>query len=158
MTMQELEKYSSKYSPKQGLNYAVLVDKHGSQIEEPSENECCDDCLSVMKAAFERRFQDGDFKWCKKATAIEVFEQYSPESDDFTSCTICGEIIETGVLHTFSQEAEHWLTHYTKKKLIREIKTNPQTAWIIHEILSSEDFVKRHPKERELLAQFIDLH
>lgn len=115
------EKYNKFYKNelKQYLYYAVALDKNDDILGEVcGYDSYCEDCKEKARKKFNKlrrenvnqldiNCDESDYKNVKK---IVMHCEYSPERSDFTNCEICGSLINVGVLHTFSQEIEHYLS------------------------------------------------
>lgn len=117
-----IEEKHNKFSEnelKQDLNYAVALDKNNDILGEVNGYESyCEDCKEKARKNFNKlrrdnvnqldiNCDDSDYKNVKK---IVMHSESSPEKDDFTNCEMCGSLINVGVLHTLSQEIEHYLS------------------------------------------------
>lgn len=104
---------------KYGLHYLIGVDKNDDQITEiDGYNHYCDDCIDsvfneytekIKHSPDEIEFSRPDM--IEEIVRVQLIEEGSAERDDFCYCDNCGKLISTvGVLHTFTQEIEHWLS------------------------------------------------
>lgn len=77
---------------------------------------------------------DIDESQYKDVEVIKMICESSPERDDFELCTGCGDMIYTGILHTFTQEIDHYLTENLK---ISNLSNSD--CYRIHEILTNSN-------------------
>lgn len=104
---------------KYGLNYLIGVDQDDDQVTEiDGHNSYCDDCIDKVVDEYQLKLKQSpnelDYgcseERFKDVIKILMTEESCPERDDFCYCDNCGNLISTvGVLHTFSQEIDHWL-------------------------------------------------
>ncbi len=148
---------ASLYSPKGRLYFPVAIDRQGNEIQEIESDEqdtVCEDCYAETVRWFRAQRKAGTFNYqCSDLAGIQLNEHTSPETDDFKYCGFCQEIIYTGVLHTFSQEIDHWI-EVDVDDFPRQMNF-PKDAWLVHELLTSADAQQRHPDELEILAHKI---
>lgn len=137
-----LKSTADQYQPKTELWYVSYVDMGGRQIEEPDDNEFCEDCRIIGRDSLHNLFAEKGHRR-PEIIGIQLFNECSPEKDDFVTCDNCGHYIQVAVLHTSDQEADHWLR--LSAKTFRKIAFLPMCAWVIKEIILSEDFKKKHP-------------
>ena len=128
------EKHDKFYETelKEDLYYAVALDKNDDILGEVCGYESyCEDCKEKARKNFNKlrrenvnqldiNCDDSDYKNVKK---IVMHSEFSPEKDDFTNCEMCGSLINVGVLHTFSQEIEHYLSE-DKNLHIKHLKND----------------------------------
>ena len=133
---------------KSDLYYAVALDKNDDQIGEVFGHcSFCEDCKDEAKKDFNKMLKknrneldincdDSDYKNVKR---IVMHCETSPERDDFLNCENCGSLIDVGVLHTFSQEIEHYLSN-NQNLHIKHLSNDD--CYRIHKLIQDADYPK----------------
>lgn len=148
-----LSEKAAQYSPKSELWYVCYINKDELQVEEPGDNEFCENCKEVGLDGISNLFVDKGHR-NSAVVGVKLFMDSCPEKDDFVTCCNCGHYITTSVLHTFSNEADHWLS--IRAKDFRSQVLLPMNAWVIIEMLENEDFTRKHPGEQKKLIKRIN--
>lgn len=136
---------------KYGLHYLIGADDNDNQVTEvDGHNSYCDDCINEVVTEYNNKLKNSPNKigyGCSEETfkyvvKILMTEESSPERDDFCYCDNCGRLISTvGVLHTFSQEIEHWLDADTS---VNFNELEDQDCFIINELI--ENAIDEYPE------------
>jgi hypothetical protein len=150
-----LEQKASEHEEKEmcwSLNYLLGFDKDGDSCEINGSESYCDDCISEKVNEIQNLLQEKGSKHiheefdCSRSDVVFVeigySEESSPESDDFETCYDCGKSIHTGVLHTFDQELEHYLSDSENLKIFDLSNCD---CFRINELITNEDSIERHP-------------
>lgn len=131
---------------KMDLWYVVALNKNDDQLGEVFGHcSYCEDCKDEAKKEFNKILKknrekldincdDSDYKNVKK---IVMRCESSPERDDFLICDNCGSLILVGVLHTYSQEIEHYLSD-GKNLHIKHLSNDD--CYRIHELIQDADY------------------
>ncbi|MGK6342896.1 hypothetical protein ACMGDK_11690 [Chryseobacterium sp. DT-3] len=152
------EKHDEFYQKeiKMDLYYAMALDKDGEHLGEVNGHESyCEDCREKARKYFNKMLRKNrseldincSDEYVKLAKEIVMFCEGSPERDDFLNCEECGSLISVGVLHTFDQEIDHYLSEDTNLHI--KHLTNDD-CYRIHELFDS-----RYTEKIELLKQKI---
>ncbi|MBN8824414.1 MULTISPECIES: hypothetical protein [unclassified Spirosoma] len=139
---------------KDKLYYPVFIDADGDQIEEVQDDEygsLCESCVTWGLMHFAQQQKKGKYDDIEGLHHIQLWQESSPEHCDFVSCGHCGEYIDVSVLHTFSQEIDHWTDIVTDEDFKRQVDF-PRDAWVMRELLISSDAYQNHPAELLKLA------
>lgn len=131
---------------KSDLYYAVALDKNDDQIGEVFGHcSYCENCKDEAKKEFNKKLKknreeldincdDSDYKNVKK---IVMRCESSPERDDFLNCDNCGSLILVGVLHSYTQEIEHYLSD-GENLHIKHLSNDD--CYRIHELIQCADY------------------
>lgn len=147
-TLEKLYQKANLYTPKQGLYYAVALDKNNNYLGEILTGDSyCKDCIIEAKEVLNKILKDNPNEFyftgnINEVDKIVLWEEYSPESDDFVRCENCDDLIETGVLHTYTGEIDYWLSDEVSLEIDKLSNIN---CYIISEL------IKNHPQ-----AELID--
>ena len=131
---------------KSDLYYAVALDKNYDIIGEVF-GHCgfCENCKDKAKKGYNKMLKKNrkeldincDYSEYKNVKRIVMHRENSPERDDFFNCENCGSLISVGVLHTFSQEIEHYLSN-DKNLHIKNLSNDD--CYRIHELIQDSDY------------------
>jgi hypothetical protein len=163
-----LEKKASEHEEKEmcwSLNYLVGYGADRDFCEINGSESYCDDCIDNKIEEIQLLLTEKGSKYihdefdCSRddidLTEISYMEESSPETDNFETCYNCGKSIHTGVLHTLSQEIEHYLDDSENLKIA---DLSNQDCFRIKELTQSEDSFERHPELVEKLKQKLREH
>ena len=134
------------------LNYLVGFDESGDHCEINGSEAYCDDCISKKVDEIQSLLRDKGSEHIHEEydcsqydivlTEIGSMEESSPETDGFETCYSCGKSIHTGVLHTCSQEFDHYLSD---SENLNVANLSNCDCFRIRELTQSLDAVERHP-------------
>ena len=145
----------------QGKYYMIGLDADGNYCGEidPTDSYCFE-CAKTRVFELNEEIQRYGYELFSKKhdcpdmeiASISYAEESSPEDDDFLTCDSCGSEIDVGVLFTYADELEYWIS-----ELVDIDDLTPQDAYRINTCLTSSEAKERYPKLVEMLREKIML-
>lgn len=140
---EKFETENNKYN----LHYLIGVDEHNNQVTEINgDNSYCNDCVDEVLKEYNKKLKETPYELDFNCTDEEfnnvkeilITEEGSPEKDDFCICENCHRLISTvNVLHTFTQEIDHWLESDVSIDL-NDLKD--EDCFILNELIENADY------------------